>query len=94
MKIDPDKATTTKAELKWPSPSFPKIVAPPPKRETLVNGARECSFANVTFTLTQAHGDSEHDTLTIDIDDRRGNSPSRVTIRGRYEAAEIPSHLR
>jgi len=92
--IDPDKATIAKAELKWPLPSSPKIVAPPPQRETLVSGARECSFTTVKFTLTQANGDSEHDTLTINIDDRRGKSPSSVTIRGKWEAAEMPGQFR
>jgi len=64
----------------------------PPRRETSIQGCREHTLTIVTFNL-QSYG-GEDDTLTIDIDDRRAKSPSRVTIRGQWETAEIPSQLR
>jgi hypothetical protein len=74
-----------------PRMSPPKFI-PPPGRETTMRGRREHTLTIVTFDLQSSSG--EHDTLTIDIDDRREKSPSRVTIRGKWEAAEIPSQLR
>ena len=57
-----------------------------------MHGCRERTFTIVTFNLQSSGG--ADDTLTIDIDDNRGKSPSRVTIRGKCEAAEIPGQLR
>jgi len=69
-----------------------KIPAPPSGRETIMHGRRERNFSVVTFNLQSSGG--ADDTLTIDIDDHRGSSPSRVTIRGKCESAEIPGQLR
>jgi hypothetical protein len=82
---------------KTDQPSFDKSSIPPPppqlpQRETTMHGRRECDFTIVTFKL-QSSGD-EHDTLTIGIDDHRVKSPGTLTIRGKWEAAEIPGHLR
>jgi hypothetical protein len=82
---------------KTDQPSFDKFSIPPmpprlPQRKTTMHGRRESDFIIMTFEL-QSDGD-EHDMLTIGIDDNRVKSPGTLTIRGRYEAAEIPGHLR
>jgi hypothetical protein len=82
---------------KTDQPSFDKSSIPPPppqlpQRKTTMHGRRESDFIIMTFEL-QSVGD-EHDTLTIGIDDNRVKSPGTLTIRGRFEAAEIPGHLR
>jgi hypothetical protein len=69
-------------------PKYPLL----PQRETSIHGYREHTLTIVTFNLQSSGG--ADDTLTIDIDDRRGKSPSRVTIRGKWEAAELPGQLR
>jgi hypothetical protein len=78
-------------ERRVASPKF-QMPKSPPDRETTMRGRREHTLTLVTFDL-QSSGD-ERDTLTINIDDRRGESPSSVTIRGKWEAAEMPGQLR
>jgi len=81
----------TQIERPVASPKFP-IPKSPSARETTMRGHREHTLTLVTFDLQSSGG--EHDTLTINIDDRRGESPSSVTIRGKWEAAEMPGQLR
>lgn len=73
-----------------PPPSLPP--RPPSRREKIMRGHRECDFTIATFDLHSFGG--EHDTLTIEIDDRRVTSPTKLAIRGKWEAAEMPAHLR
>ena len=68
--------------------------SPPPQRETLVYGARECPWTTMTFILTQENGESARDTLMIGIDEHNGQLATRLLIRGQFEAAEIPGQLR
>ncbi|OSJ36762.1 hypothetical protein BSZ19_02645 [Bradyrhizobium japonicum] len=48
----------------------------------------------MTFILTRENGDSIRDTLMIGIDEHNGEPRSRITIRGQFEANELPGHLR
>ena len=84
------------SSLKFSPPPQSQTVKslPPPRRETLVYGARECPFTTMTFILTQENGDSARDTLMIGIDEHNGQPATRLIIRGQFEANEIPGHLR
>jgi hypothetical protein len=74
--------------------SPPNKIPAPPQRETFIYGARESDFTTVTFILTRENGDSIRDNLMIGIDEHNGEPATRLTIRGQFEANEIPGHLR
>jgi hypothetical protein len=71
--------------------SMPKFISRP-SPETTMRGRREHTATIVTFDLQSSGG--ANDLLTIEFDDRRHKAPSRVTILGKLEAAEMPSQLR
>jgi hypothetical protein len=87
-----DKSSTPPPPL---APPFCPSIDTPPRRwceSFTTKGARECDFTTVRFVL-EGRG-SARDTLAIEIDAHNGAPSSQLIIRGQFEAAEIPAHLR